>query len=124
MPVPLWSMSEVVFHRLDHGRVVARLRAHVEAEIAPRPEVRSVVLIGSLARGDWSARSDADLVVLVDDSAERGPFRGAAYAPTAGIGVPVDVLVYTPSEARRWSPSFRAEVERGLVLYAEPTQAI
>lgn len=99
---------------------MARLRAYVEEELAPRPEVERVVLIGSLARGDWSARSDADLVLLVDQSEARGPFRGAAYAPTTGLGVPVDVLVYTPEEARGWSPRFRAEIDRGVVLYARP----
>jgi predicted nucleotidyltransferase len=110
-------MSEVVFHRLDRDLVVRRLRDYATQELAVRPEMREVVLIGSLARGDWSARSDADVVVLVDRDDERGPFRGPKYAPTRGVGVAVDVLVYTPDEARAWSPRFRAEVERGLVLY-------
>jgi hypothetical protein len=29
----------------------------------------------------------------------------------------VDVLVYTSDEAAAWSPRFRGEVERGIVLY-------
>jgi len=95
---------------------MARLRAYVEEELVPRPEVERVVLIGSLARGDWSARSDADLVLLVDRSAERGPFRGAAYAPNMSLGVPVDVLVYTPKEVRSWPRRFRTETDRDVVL--------
>ncbi len=113
-------MSEVVFHRLDRDLIVRRLRDYATQELAVRPEVREVVLIGSLARGDWSARSDADIVVLVDRDEERGPFRGPKYFPTRSVGVPVDALVYTPDEAHAWPPRFRAEVERGLVLYRRP----
>lgn len=108
-------MSEVVFHRLDHEGVLRRLRGHA-AELAARPEVREVILIGSLAHGTWSAGSDADLVVVVDHDDEPGPFRGPKYTPT-GVGVGVDVRVYTPAEAADWSPRFRGEVETGVVLY-------
>jgi predicted nucleotidyltransferase len=110
-------MSETVFHRLDHGRAMAGLRAWTDRELAPRPEVREVVLIGSLARGDWSARSDADVVVVVDRALEPGPFRSAEYAPREPAGLPVDVLVYVPAETLEWRPRFRAEIERGIVLY-------
>lgn len=82
--------------------------------------MQEVVLIGSLARGDWSARSDADVVVLVDRAEEPGPFRGPAYAPARDVGVPVDVFVYTSEEAAAWRPRYRREVELGLVLYRRP----
>jgi predicted nucleotidyltransferase len=110
-------MSDVVFHRLDRDLIVQRLRDYAQCELTPRPEVREVVLIGSLARGDWSARSDADVVVIVDVARERGPFRGSEYAPAKSVGVAVDVLVYTPEEAAAWSPRFKAEVARGVILY-------
>ncbi len=110
-------MSGVVFHRLDRDLILERLRCYAQRELAGRPEVREVILIGSLARGDWSARSDADVVVVVDEAAEPGPFRGVAYVPSESVGVAVDVLVYTAEEAADWSARFRAEVERGVVLY-------
>jgi predicted nucleotidyltransferase len=110
-------MSKVVFHRLDRDLIVRRLERYAREELARRPEVREAILIGSLARGDWSARSDADVVVVVDQAPERGPFRGAEYAPSERIGVAVDVLVYTPEETAAWSPRFRGEVERGILLY-------
>ena len=110
-------MSKVVFHRLDRDLIVRRLEHYARGELARRPEVRDAILIGSLARGDWSARSDADVVVVVDEAREHGPFRGAEYAPSERIGVPVDVLVYTPEEAAAWSPRFRGEVEGGILLY-------
>ena len=111
-------MSKVVFRTLDYDAVVARLRRAVEDELASRPEVREVVLIGSLSRGDWSARSDADLVVIVDQADEPVvPFRASEYVPRGRIGVPVDVFVYTPEEAAGWGPRYRADVEQGIILY-------
>lgn len=96
---------------------MAWLREYAERELGSRGEVDEVVLIGSLARGDWSARSDADLVVIVDRAQERAPFRGQRYAPPGKMAVPVDIFVYTREEARRWSPRLRAEVAQGIVLH-------
>lgn len=110
-------MSDVVFHRLNRDLIVQRLRDYAQGELARRPEVREVVLIGSLARGDWSARSDADVVIMVDEASAPGPFRGVEYSPSRSVGVAVDVLVYTPEEAAAWSARFRKETERGVVLY-------
>lgn len=110
-------MSEVVFHRLDLEKVLSELRSYAREELGVRPEVRDVVLVGSLARGDWTAYSDADIVVVIDRSDERGPFRSPDYMPHRPLSVPVDVLVYTPEEQASWSPRFRADVESGVVLY-------
>jgi predicted nucleotidyltransferase len=110
-------MSEVVFRRLDREAVLTGLGRYAREQLGARPELERVVLIGSLARGDWSARSDADLVLLVDAAEAPGPFRSPGYAPAASPGVPVDLFVYTPEERSSWSPRFRREVERGIVLY-------
>ena len=111
-------MSGVVFHRLDRNQIVERLEAYAATELGTRPEVQKVVLIGSLTRGDWSARSDADVVVIVDHAEDPGPFRGANYVPSRSVGAGVDVFVYTPDELARTSARFRAEVARGLVLFS------
>jgi uncharacterized protein len=110
-------MSKVVFHRLDRDSIVRRLERYAHEELAQRPEVREVILIGSLARGDWSARSDADILVVVDRADPLGPFRGPSYAPTTRIGISTDVFVYTPDELAGRSARFRAEIARGIVLY-------
>ncbi|MDP8969089.1 MAG: nucleotidyltransferase domain-containing protein [Actinomycetota bacterium] len=115
-------MSDAVFHRLDRDLVVRRLGQHATGALAARPEVREVVLIGSLARGDWSARSDADLVVVVDRVRGPGRDRAPHYVPDH-VGVPVDVFVYSCDEAADWSPRFRSEVSRGLVLYRRTASA-
>lgn len=113
-------MPNVVFHRLDHDGVLARLRVYAEDELGTRPEVSVVVLIGSLARGDWSARSDADIVVVVDRDDRRGSARAASYLPSADVGAPVDIFVFLPAEVAAWSPRYRREVGAGIVLYRRP----
>jgi uncharacterized protein len=65
-----------------------------------QPQIRSIGYFGSYARGDWGPGSDLDLVV-VSDAVDPDPFRRAAAFDTAGIPVPVDVLVYTPEEFER-----------------------
>jgi HEPN domain-containing protein/predicted nucleotidyltransferase len=110
------TMSDVAIHRLDDPAAMRALRAY-GSELSARPEVWELVLIGSLARGDWSARSDADVVVIVDEAAKRLQDRSPAYAPSRRLGVPVDVFVYTHEERAGWADRFEREVERGVVLY-------
>lgn len=110
-------MSRVAIHRLDRDGVVARLREWAQSDLARRPGVAKVVLIGSLARGDWSARSDADVVIVVDSSDEAFRHRAGNNAPSSSLGIDLDLFVYTEVERRSWGPRFRREVERGETLW-------
>lgn len=110
-------MSAVVFHRLDREAALERLRRWAQEDLAGRPEVSEVRLIGSLARDEHSARSDADVVIVVDHADEPAAARGAAYLPSRPIGVPLDILVFTEDEAAAWSPRFRAEAEQAISLW-------
>jgi predicted nucleotidyltransferase len=107
----------VVFFKLDYEEALRRLRLFARDELGARPEVRDVILIGSLAKGNWAAFSDADLVLTVARASERGPLRGAQYRPREPLGIDVDILVFTPSERDEWSERFRDEVAKGIVLY-------
>ncbi|MBM4373242.1 MAG: nucleotidyltransferase domain-containing protein [Deltaproteobacteria bacterium] len=78
--------------------------------------VREAWLFGSYAAGTADAWSDVDLVLV---EATDAPFveRGMAHLPLLDLGVPVDLIVYTPEEfdrMRREGASFLAEmIERG-----------
>jgi hypothetical protein len=85
--------------RVNRDQVLARLRDWAQS-LRSRPEVLGVVLFGSFARGDCTAASDADLLVLLRDSPLSFDERGALYRPT-GLGVGVDVFPYTLDEARQ-----------------------
>ena len=96
--------------RSDYEEVIRNLRQAVAEAKAARPEIVKVLLIGSLARGTWTADSDADLVVVVRKEltgfSSRSPYHIFAN------GIPTDSLVYSETEFVRLSSephSFLAE---------------
>jgi len=82
--------------RLDYELVIRKLREY--AERALERGALAVVLIGSLARGDYTAFSDADVVVVVrDDYPKKLPERVEDFMdPT--LPVDLEPRVYTLSE--------------------------
>jgi predicted nucleotidyltransferase len=81
----------------------------------------AVILFGSFARGDCTAQSDADVVVLLREC--NRPFRERIplFAPD-DVGVGVDVFPYTLAEAQRsvaegWGV-MRPALAEGRVLFA------
>ena len=62
-----------------------------------------IILFGSRARGDPHARSDIDLLIVKASHEPRHKRVGRAHRALIGIGVPVDILWYTPEEATAWS---------------------
>lgn len=91
---------DVRVFRLDQAGVVARLRARAAELLASRPDVVSVRLFGSLARGAGHPGSDADLFIVLRDGAapflERIPDLARCFG---GVGVGCDVIAYTETEA-------------------------
>jgi hypothetical protein len=78
-------------HHVDHARdIVAR---HVRTAF---PTLCAALLSGSIARGDATATSDIDVVVLLPAGA------GSRRETTLWDGVPVDLFVYDPDGLTRW----------------------
>src|SRR5262245_66696927 len=118
MPRRSSSSSGVVF--LDRTRVLAEIRRTVAAMAARRPGVREVWLFGSLARGDATPRSDADLLVVLDEDARRPLDRIPEFLLLLQeVGRPTDVLVLTAAEwkAREGTALHREIVDRGMKLH-------
>lgn len=94
MPRSYSTSAEVRF--IDRDEVLADLRRAVAQARSAHPEIRRVFLVGSLARGDWTAASDADLVVVVDrefsDLLERSRYQIHSRV------IPTDTLVYSEAE--------------------------
>jgi len=88
-----------------------------------RPEAQGVALFGSLARGDYSLRSDADILVClrsapVEKVVDRIPPLLAAFLEAP---VPVDILPLTATEIcqRLEDPSpFWSRIWREAILLA------
>jgi predicted nucleotidyltransferase len=62
-----------------------------------------IILFGSRARGDTHAQSDVDLLIVRPSEEPRHRRVGRAHRALIGIGVPIDVLWYTPEEAEECS---------------------
>ncbi len=62
-----------------------------------RPEIEHAVLFGSLQRGDAVPGSDADVLLALRTTDLPFSERAAAYRPE-GVGIPVDLFVYTRAE--------------------------
>lgn len=74
------SYGSVKVYWLDKEGLISALEKKAQDALERFPELRKVVLFGSLARGEATPRSDADLLFVVE---EAGPFleRPARYLP-------------------------------------------
>ena len=88
----------VTFFRLDRERIERALRAYVQA-LAGDPEGLAIVLFGSLARGEATAMSDADVLLILARSSKPFHARIPDYL-RGGIGIAMDVFPYTLAEAQ------------------------
>ena len=94
--MPVRSLTSSVIRWPDRGSVLEAVRAW-SADVRRRAEVVRVGCFGSLVRGDWGVGSDADLVVIVEASADPFYRRRIGYDASA-LPVPADLLVYTEAE--------------------------
>jgi predicted nucleotidyltransferase len=93
------SSNSVVVRFLDRERVLHSLRDAVIRAKVCHPEIAHVWLFGSLVQGNWTADSDADLMVVV-----RGTFKDLferAKYQIRSAEIPTDSLVYSDIEFER-----------------------
>ncbi len=105
--------------KIDHKAILARLSRWARG-LGQDENVLAVVLFGSLARKDYTAASDADLMIILRHSQLRFDERIPSFMPS-NVGVGVDVFPYTLEEARRaleegWGV-VRVALKEGLVLF-------
>ena len=95
------------------AEVVRRIVASVQPE--------KIVLFGSAARGEARAGSDLDFLVIKRCS-QRRELAGEIYKHLVGVGIPVDVVVVTPDDIKRYGASPAMVIEpalrEGRVVYA------
>jgi predicted nucleotidyltransferase len=113
------SSSSVRVIWLDREAAREAVREAARRVMAERPEVRRIVLFGSLARGDAVPGSDADVLMVADTEARvvdrADPY--VAYFRQPHVGV--EVFVYTPEEIARLAEQpglVRTALQEGIVL--------
>jgi predicted nucleotidyltransferase len=97
---------------------IDRLVSLVVAEAHPL----RVILFGSAARGDMTAGSDIDLLVVMPDGTHRLHTMQMLYGRIRGIAVPFDILVATTSDLEAHGEAlgliYRDALREGKELYA------
>lgn len=95
MPGPSSSSASVRF--LDRDRVLAELHRSA-ARARACPGVIAIYLFGSFAHGIPTPRSDADILVVIADDADRHHARECCLEAFRSLPVPVDLFVWTERE--------------------------
>jgi len=120
--MPTRSSSSAGAIYLDKGKRLADLRDAVTRARRRVPAIRRVILFGSHAAGTPTPASDADLLIVVDESAtptpsQRIPEMLAALSP---LPCPVDLFVLTAEEVERArterDPLVREALDHGMEL--------
>jgi predicted nucleotidyltransferase len=79
--------------------VIKRLKQIIRQIKTNHPEVVTVRLFGSLARDNYTATSDADLIIVLSHSLENDPHRRIlTFLPYFDLRSGVDLLVFTQEE--------------------------
>ncbi|MGB9727538.1 MAG: nucleotidyltransferase domain-containing protein [Nitrososphaeria archaeon] len=112
------NSAEIRLFRLDLERVLEFLKAYAR-RLVDTGRAELVVLVGSLARGDYTAFSDADLLIVAEDVPKLSLDRISAYMDSKS---PIDIepRVLTKNEfyimASEKSRLVREVLEYGIVL--------
>jgi predicted nucleotidyltransferase len=98
--MPIRSSNSAGARFLDRDEVLRSLCRISQQLLKDKPEAQGVALFGSLARGDYGLRSDADILVCLRSAceekvADRIPPLLAAFLEAP---VPVDILPLTARE--------------------------
>lgn len=114
------SFGSVKVFSLDRDTIFGKLREAAFRLAQDHPEVEEITLFGSLARGDAVPGSDADVLVLLQETTAPFQERLSRYT-LRRCGIGVDVFPYTKaelSELRRSAPRFYAALtEQRVILY-------
>ncbi len=108
--------------KLDYEYVLKKLREY--ALKALEKDAIAVFLIGSLARGDYTAFSDADVVVIVRDDYPRGFIDRISDFIDPTLPIDIEPRVYTVSEFLKLIQNRSRIVEEvlsyGILLAGDP----
>jgi predicted nucleotidyltransferase len=116
-----WLSAKVRFP--DHEQIRAQLAALAEKALQREPNIQAVYLFGSRASGNFSARSDADLLIILQSDSRRSMDRIPDYLQLfARAPVPVDVFPLTIEEIQQNDFTRRA-LRGGVLLSARSATA-
>jgi predicted nucleotidyltransferase len=81
----------------------------------------AIILFGSRAAGHARPDSDFDLMIIKEPAEQSHRRSIPAYRAMRGIGVPMDILWYTPEEADKWRETINhiicTALEKSRIVY-------
>ena len=96
---------------MNRDKIIEQIRSHSASTL---PKGASVFLFGSQARGDYSEKSDWDLLILINKDGilgitDRGQYTFPIYKLGAEIGIDINPVIYTTSEweERSFTPFYK-----------------
>lgn len=106
-------------------RISKQILDKISGAIVRTADPLSVIFLGSRSAGDATDDSDIDILVIGEPSKagrwSRRRHVGNIRRSLPDVGVPIDVLFFTPSEVTRWQNSSNHVIHhaliRGRVLY-------
>jgi predicted nucleotidyltransferase len=91
----LWNTAKVKFFKLNYKEVMKKLKEYSEKAVAKG--VKAVILIGSLAKGDYTAFSDADILIIFDE-ASKNPIDRIKEFIDPSLPIEIEPRIYTTNE--------------------------
>ena len=118
---PLCSHLDLCYNIvMQDVEIIQTIVSRITEAIHPQ----KIILFGSWARGERGPHSDIDILVIQESSQPRPQRYAQVRRLFWGMGLPMDILVYTPEEFARYQAvpgSFTHTVTlEGQVLYARP----
>lgn len=114
-PNPSSLSARVTFPNPE--KIKSELRELARQAIIKEPNILAIYLFGSRASGNFSARSDADLLIVIQHSDDRPIDRIPHYLEFfVKAPVPVDVFPYTKQEIDK-NPFAKKALKEGVLLW-------
>jgi predicted nucleotidyltransferase len=104
--------------------IIREITDRIVRKAAPK----QIVLFGSCARGQMGKDSDVDLLIVEDQpfGLERSRYQemGRVRHALKGLGVPIDLLIFSNDEVQKWKDTtnhiIRFALREGRTLYERP----
>jgi len=112
-----YSFNGVTLWKLDSEAAIDALRSCAMSLIGARDDVAKVILFGSLAKGNAVPGSDADVLILLEQSSEPNWFGRIEEFEDyfEGIGIAIELFPYTREEIERINLAQTA-MKEGIIL--------
>jgi predicted nucleotidyltransferase len=95
--------------------------SHLTQQIIEKYKPKKVILFGSVARGEWNPDSDADFLIIKDETPLLGADRMREISRIIDRKISVDFLIYRSEEFNRrlqmGDPFLKSILKEGKVLY-------